>query len=206
VLGLICDEDSEIYEDKYGLIKKFKMINGIDSGFQSQVVRLFLPKLLDGKCLISDIDMLPLSVKYFEENSIKLTDKNIIVYSSDNPECLSNNMYPMCYIAAHSKTYIKVFDLNLSWENFCALLKNRNEDWYTDQKFLFEKINKFFDETKDVIFLKRGWNKFADKRIDRISWSYDSTKVKDGYYIDSHLLRPYNQFRNEIDKLIDIIN
>jgi hypothetical protein len=29
VLGLICDEDSELIEDNYGLVKKFKSIDGI---------------------------------------------------------------------------------------------------------------------------------------------------------------------------------
>ncbi len=47
VLGLICDEDSELIQDQYGLIKKFKRINGIDDGLQSQIVRFYLPPTLD---------------------------------------------------------------------------------------------------------------------------------------------------------------
>ncbi|NBU98037.1 MAG: hypothetical protein EBS19_07480, partial [Spirochaetia bacterium] len=69
VLGLISNEDSDITETEYGLIKKFKKIDGISSSLQSQIVRLFLTKFLDGYSLISDIDMLPLSKDYFLKNS-----------------------------------------------------------------------------------------------------------------------------------------
>jgi hypothetical protein len=199
VLGLICDENSDLYESEFGLIKKFKKIQNVDVSLQSQIVRLFLPKFLNGKCLISDIDMIPLSKKYFEENSRNLNDENIIVYSSDNPECLLNNMYPMCYVSAHSKIFKHLFELEkYDWSDFTLTMKNRNEGWYTDQKILFEKINKYDQK----ILLKRGWSGQANNRVDRINWVYDELKVKNEYYIDSHSLRPYGKFKNEINDLI----
>lgn len=204
VLGLISNVDSEIEESEYGLVKKFKKVEGVDVGLQSQIVRLFLPKFLNGNCLISDIDMIPLSKKYFTDNSSGLTDNNLIVYSSDNPECLSQKMYPMCYFAANSKVFKDIFDLDLNWSQFSQFLKNRNETWYTDQKYLYEKVN-FFCKKNNCIFLNRGWNGLANNRIDRISWIYDDNKVKDGYYIDCHSLRPYKKFKKEIDDLIELL-
>lgn len=203
VLGLICEEESDFYNDEYGLIKKFKKFDDIDLDLQTQIVRLYLPKLLDGNCLISDIDMMPLSVDYFSNNLKLLTENNIILYSSDNPECLQELMYPMCYVLGTSKIYKQIFDLDLSWKNFCIKLKNRNESWYTDQKYLFEKINQ--QSNIEVIHLNRGWNGQADKRIDRIFWVYDENNVKNGYYIDSHLLRPFKEYKHEINKLSELI-
>ena len=110
----------------------------------------------------------------------------------------------MCYVLAHSTVYKKVFDLNISWNEFCYLLNSRNETWYTDQKYLYQKINEHLTDI-DILFLKRGWNGPADRRIDRIDWKYDIQLVKDGYYIDSHLLRPYKQYEQEIKKLTDLI-
>lgn len=205
ILGLICDEDSELYSDNYGLIKKFKKIDGIDLGLQSQIVRLYLPKFLNGKCLISDIDMLPLSVEYFKNNSSGLNDDNVIVYSSDNPECLGGKMYPMCYISAHSKLFIEIFSLNDEWDVFLKKNNDRKEGWYTDQKLIFERINEHHSKNNNCVFLKRGWNGPANKRIDRINWVYDNNKVREGHYIDSHLLRPYNKYKNEIDKLVNLL-
>lgn len=205
VLGLICDEDSDFIKTDYGIVKKFKKIENIDCGLQSQIIRLYLPKFLDGYCLISDIDMAPLSVDYFSTNSQKINENNIIIYSSDNPECIQNAMYPMCYILAHTNTYKKIFDLNLNWNEFCFLLLSLKQGWYTDQKYLYKKINDFKNNGNEVISLARGWNWIANRRVDRARWEYDPDKIKQGYYIDSHLLRPYSKHKIEIDNLINLI-
>jgi len=207
VLGLISDEDSDFQKTEYGIIKKFKKIEKVDVGLQSQIVRIFLPKFLNGNCLVSDIDMIPLSTKYFIESSSGLTHNNLIIYSSDNPECLRNNMYPICYFAAHSNIFSKLFDLDLNWEQFCFFLRNRNEKWYTDQKYLYEKTNTFCSKN-ECIFLKRGWDGWngpAYKRIDRINWVYDKSKVKEGHYIDCHSLRPFKTYKKEIEELVNLL-
>lgn len=205
VLGLISDEESELIKDEYGLIKKFKKVEGIDLGLQSQIVRFYLNNYLEGFSLISDIDMLPLSKIYFEGTCSRLNKENLMVLSSDNPECSSEQMYPMCYIASHTDTFKKVFDLNVSWEEFCTILNSRNESWYTDQKYLYEKVNDFHRKTNNVVFLKRGWNGQASRRIDRINWTYDPDKVKRGFYIDSHLLRPYSEYSTNINDLVNLL-
>lgn len=204
VLGLICDEDSDFIDTEYGIIKKFKKTENVDIGLQSQIVRLFLPKFLKGNCLISDIDMIPLSKQYFTESSSGITNNNLIIYSSDNPECLSEKMYPMCYFAANSEVFLKIFDLDLNWEQFCLYLRNRNESWYTDQKYLYEKTNNFCRKN-DCIFLNRGWSGMAHRRIDRASWGYDRSIVSEGYYIDCHSLRPFKTFKKEIEELIELL-
>lgn len=206
VLGLICNEDSDFEESEYGLVKKFKSIEGIDTGLQSQIVRLFLTKELNGYCLISDIDIIPLSVKYFEECASHLTENNIVVYSSDNPECLYNKEYPMCYVSSHSNSFKLILKLDLNWSEFVKMMKDRNQGWTTDQKYLFEKINEFKLQKNDVVLLNRGWSGMAHKRIDRAFWDYDPFKVSEGYYIDSHSLRPYSQYSKEINKLINHLN
>jgi hypothetical protein len=206
VLGLICDEDSDFEKSEYGIIKKFKSIDEVDNILQSQIIRFFLPKLLNGYCLISDIDMIPLSVEYFDNCSSHLTEDNIVIYSSDNPECLQNNEYPICYVSAHSKSFEKIFELGLNWQSFAQSLKNRNQGWSTDQKYLFEKVTEFKNNTNNVILLNRGWSGMANRRIDRSTWNYDENKVSEGYYIDSHSLRPYSQYKEEINKLINFLN
>lgn len=206
VLGLISDEDSELENSEFGLIKKYKSVEGIDEGLQSQIVRLYLPKELDGYCLISDIDMIPLSPQYFDDCATHLTKDNIVIYSSDNPECLKNNEYPMCYVSSHSESFKKIFELDLDWVSFVNLLKKRNQGWSTDQKYLYEKVNEYKNDTNKVVLLNRGWSNIANKRIDRATWNYDPNKVSEGYYIDSHSLRPYSQYSNQINKLIESID
>ena len=138
--------------------------------------------------------------------SYYLTENNIVIYSSDHPECLSNNEYPMCYVSSHSESFKNILKLDLDWEPFALLMKNRNQGWSTDQKYLFEKVNEFNLHTNNAVLLKRGWSEMLCKRIDRGLWYYDPFKVSEGYYIDSHSLRPYTQHSEEINKLINYLN
>ena len=195
VLGLICDEDSDFIEDDYGLIKKFKSIDGMDIGLQSQIIRLYLTKELTGNLLISDIDMFPMSTKYFVDYVKTFVDGKFYVMSSDNQECLNNKEYPMCY------------NLDSDWVNFANKLNSLNLGWTTDQNYLFNQINKRLTiNPNQIVFLQRGWSPTgANRRIDRLWWSYDENLVKDGYYIDCHSLRPYNDHKEEVNKLINLM-
>lgn len=207
VLGLICNEDSDFIEDSYGLIKKFKSIENINTGLQSQIVRHWLSKELTGNILISDIDMVPLSKEYFVEQIKNFDDTKFYVMSSDNFECNNNREIPMCYNIANSKVYSQILDLGDTWENFAIKLNSMGFGWTTDQRYLWDKVQEQkFKNSESVVFLNRGWSyNGADRRIDRINWSYDPNLVRNGYYIDSHLLRPYNENKEEIDKLINLL-
>jgi hypothetical protein len=207
ILGLICDEDTSLIKTEYGFVKKFKKIEGVSVGLQSQVVRFFLSKDIDGYCIISDIDMLPLSREYFSNVEDQLTPENIIIYSSNHKECLINNEYPMCYVSAHNKTFEKILEIDGTWIEFVKKLNTRNQGWSTDQKYLFEKVNQHRNNDKNnVLLLEREWNSNPDKRIDRGNWRYVPELVTSGYYIDSHLLRPYNEYKQQINDLINLIN
>jgi hypothetical protein len=172
---------------------------------QSQIVRFFLPKYLDGNCLISDIDMIPLSKKYFEDCASHLENDSMVIYSSNHPQTVNNKMFPMCYISAHSNIYKDIFDINLKWEDFCKLLLNRNENWFTDQKYLYEKAIDFEEKRGKLVLLERTWGGQMDNRVDRANWRYSPELVRQGFYIDCHSLRPYVQYKSQIDKLIEWI-
>jgi hypothetical protein len=57
----------------------------------------------------------------------------------------------------------------------------------------------------NIVKLNRGWSPMADKRIDRLNWIYDEALFNKDHYIDSHLLRPYNKYKQEIDSLVDLL-
>jgi hypothetical protein len=198
VLGLICDEDSDLINDEYGLIKKFKKSNFSDDGTQSQVVRLFLSKFLNGTCIISDIDMIPLSENYFIDNLIKFKDTDLLVLSSHHPQTINTNQYPMCYIVGNSKIFDEIFQTNVSWDEFVE--KTTLNGWYSDQLFLYQSIQNYGLDN-----VKFPYRSFIDDRVDRIHWVYNDNLLKNGHYIDSHLLRPYQAYKNEVDRLIELI-
>lgn len=210
VLGLICDENSDFIEDEYGLIKKIKSVEGTSDALQSQIVRFYLPTILDDICITSDIDMLPISKKYFIKDIEEFDSSKFYVMTSDNPECLRNKEYQMCYNLAHSEMFKKVLNIPSDWNELITFLNEKNEGlsreiiWTTDQRFLFEKINSFPEKEK-LVLMNRGFGWLAHNRIDRASWKYEDSEVLNGNYIDSHLLRPYKQFKTEIDNLINLL-
>lgn len=206
VLGLICDEDSDLIQDEFGLVKKFKTIDGVDTGLQSQIVRNWLTKELEGNIIISDIDMVPLSKQYFIDQIKEFDENKFYVMSSDNAECNRNKEIPMCYNISNAKFYSDILDLGDTWEEFVVKLNSMGFGWTTDQNYLWLKVQEQITKNPEsVVLLKRGWSRGADRRIDRLWWNYDSNLVKEGFYIDSHLLRPYNEHKEHVDALINLL-
>lgn len=189
----------EIKENEYGIIHKIKKIENVPTGLQSQIVRLFSSNFIYGNILISDIDMLPLNGDYFNSYLNQLTDKNIILYSGQPYGNVP--FYPMCYVLSNTitlKTALNIGDL--TFEEFCHfLVKKYNSSWNTDEQFLYDSLKNFND---NLIIKSRDFN----NRIDRSNWVYNDELLKNSFYIDSHLLRPYSEFKEQINILINKIN
>ena len=190
----ITNEDS-IVNNEYGVIHKIKSLENIDSGFQSQVVRLFSSNFIDGNILISDIDMLPINKEYFYSYLSELTLDNIILYSGqpygDVP------FYPMCYVLSNSNTLKNILEIkDINFLEFCnKLINDYDGKWNTDENFMYDKLNK---NIKKLIIKNRNFS----NRIDRSNWYYDE-KLLSNFYIDSHLLKPYSKYYEKINDLIN---
>jgi hypothetical protein len=200
VLGLITNEKEEIIYDEYGIIIKLNPIPNYSEGLLSQLVRFYLPKYLKGNCVISDIDMIPLSKKYFIDDLLKYNNNDFIIMSSHHPQTKDIKQYPMCYVAGNSEDFIQLFNLEDDWITFISKIPNMG--WYTDQIHLHNIITN--NKKIEFKFPKRQGG-FYENRIDRVNWTYDVEKLKNGYYIDCHSLRPYKKNESEINKLINYI-
>jgi hypothetical protein len=201
VLGLISDRDTDMYKTEYGFVKEFKAFDDINVGSQSQIVRMYLSKYLNGNCIISDIDIIPLSRKYFIDDINDYNDNDILVMSSHHYQTKHINQYPMCYVIGNSKNFDELFNTNLDWYEFIKKVDESSENkWFSDQVFLYNSINAY-DKEK----IKFPYRSFINDRVDRSYWNYNVDLLKDGHYIDSHSLRPYNSYKQEIDNLIELI-
>ena len=213
ILVTIGDEDYHKIYDDYELIG-YKKVEEIPTSFQSQVSRLFVTKTyLDKTFLTSDIDMIPLCKWYFVDNSDKVDENSLLIYSADAYGYNNQIRYPMCYNLATGKVYNEIMDLNCSYEEFIHRLYSLNIEplWDTDELFWGKCVSEFETNPNTqnrVVKLHRGWGQGAHLRIDRDYWGrYDFSKVKEGYYIDSHLERPYSLYKNSIDSLVnDLLN
>jgi hypothetical protein len=77
--------------------------------------------------------------------------------------------------------------------------------WDTDELYFVKMVN-LYENQSIITKLNRGWEYGrAKKRIDRVYWTYDENELKTQNYVDSHSLRPYSKYKNEIDKLINFL-
>ncbi len=184
-----------IEENEWGIIHKIKALDFTPTGFQAQIVRLFASKFIEGFMLTSDIDMLPINGEYFREYFNELNSENVIIYSGqpygDVP------YYPMCYVLSHSSNFRKYLDIeDLDFNQYCKkLLEKYGEAWNTDENFMYNQ----FENHKNKIIIK---SRDLTRRVDRGNWSYNLELLRNGHYIDSHMLRPYNNYKKYIDELV----
>lgn len=201
ILVKISNNDN-IEENNDFIIHNIKEVKGINTGFQSQVARLYITKYYKNKvCLISDIDMLPLSKSYFVDHIEHIDNNNLIIFSSDAyPNIIR---YPMCYNAAKGQVFDQIMKFEETFEEFVVKLDKMGLGWDTDELFFAKMVSSFYNQSI-ITKLNRGWDLgVAKNRIDRSKWTYDKNKLQSKSYIDSHSLRPYSLYKTEIDNLID---
>lgn len=177
--------------------EQFPLIPGVESSLQSQIVRLYAPKLFpDRIVLTTDIDMLPFDQNYFLSKLPK-SDSEIVIYSSD---AHGGERYPMCYLSSYGKVFssISLEYEDETWEEFVLRLNSLNLGWNTDELYITERINNSpFSKVK----YNRGWEYgMAKNRLDRVYWN-----MQDISYIDAHCPRPYSKHKKEIDSLKSLI-
>lgn len=210
ILVIIGDED-KIKTNEDCIIIHYKKVEGVETSFQAQIARLYVTSLfLENTLLISDIDMLPLSKKYFTDFANEANDNQILIYTSDAYGYNKQKRYPMCYNLAKGKTYQEILNFDSSFQEFVLKLKNLNITpiWDTDELYFGECVYEFEKENHNRILKKqRGFAEGpATNRIDRgYWWNINYDKISEGFYYDCHSLRPYKKYKKEIDSIVNLI-
>jgi len=220
ILFHITDEDSDFYEDEYGIIKKIKKISNIETGFQAQNIRFYATKFFENEtCVIGDIDMFLLDKNYFNKIN-NISDDDFVImesdaYSPDRPETLTwrgNGRYYAPYTTGKGKTFNKILDLPDTFENYIKRLISLKWGFATDELYLANKVDNQ-NEIK-THFLTRGWMSdfYCPKRIEKINFYEtggsklsinDNLDIK--FFIDCHCPNPYDVYCEKIKKIKKLI-
>ncbi len=200
ILVLISDKNL-VTDNIDHIIHEVKAVDGHSTAFQSQIVRMYITKYYsDDLCITSDIDMLPLSYDYFNNIANEFNDNSLVILSSDAYQVVR---YPLCYNIAKGSTFNEILNLDCEFSEYCDRLSKYKQGWDTDELYFGKCVNDFSDQSR-ICLLNRGWHYgMAINRIDRVQWMYDSNLLKEGHYIDCHSLRPYSQYKFEVDKMIN---
>ena len=70
--------------------------------------------------------MVPLSKKYFIDYVNSFDENKFYVMTSDNPECLRNREYQMCYNIAKPQLFKDVFQYLTCFTTFSTFFKNNH--------------------------------------------------------------------------------
>ena len=203
-----------IYTGEQKLNLKGNVINffskNIDSSFVAQNIRILYPSLLDGNtCLVSDIDNLPLSKKYFVDSVLSFNDDSFIIY---RPDACPPNMISMMWNAASSSTWKEIFNID-SEKNLEKNLKKwytkkyaiEGTAWYTDQIKLRKYVNKFSKKNKSRIVelddTELGFFRFNRNRLEKhFNMIQENPNLE---FTDFHMPRPFNEYEELINKVFD---
>ena len=203
-----------IYTGEQKLNLKGNVINffskNMDSSFVAQNIRILYPSLLDGNtCLVSDIDNLPLSKKYFVDSVLSFNDDSFIIY---RPDACPPNMISMMWNAARSSTWKEIFDID-SEKNLEKYLKKwytkkytvEGTAWYTDQIKLRKYVNKFSKKNKSRIVelddTEMGFFRFNRNRLEKhFNMIQENPNLE---FTDFHMPRPFNEYEELINKVFD---
>ena len=206
----------------YGNVIHITPIDDIPIYFQCQIIRFwYLTQLTDKINTIGDIDMLPISKKYFIDSIKNIPDNR---YVHLDPRVETYKKLPANYHIAKGDLFKKVFQLpethqecsryvaslNLGRDlgNACnGAFKNKihwivDEEWSTRQVFNYKPQNIF-------TFIPR--KNIKETRLDRTysmvnnRFLIDIDKLIKGEYYDYHAHRPYIEHKDIIDTIADII-
>jgi hypothetical protein len=196
-------------------------IYGIPSANQAKMARLFLAGM-QGKdvCMVNDIDLIPLGpdyttklMSYRKPNEFLCVETDLYNGSKDEGK------FPMGYFAAEGYQMNDLFNRNgLRWKEFVMQfvgmkkfdiqedissgISNFDPMCFSDESLTRAMLKLYADPNliRRVTLQMAG---ITGRRIDRYpKWEYNYQKLLEGYYYDTHILRPYSQHKVEVDKIM----
>lgn len=217
ILILVANDVPYSLREEADSIILFPPLKNIPTAFQAQCIRLLYPCLLSEfhGIIISDMDIIPLQSDFFVKTIENLDQNNTFCIYRD--VISEYNQYPMCYCAASSETWRSLFNVHIindivllleKWysKDDYAISSASSEMWAQDQLQLFQyvknnlslDIKKFTDEQTKFSRLDRADVDFICKNKNEIK-----KEIKNEKYSDFHLPRPYENFKELLDAILE---
>lgn len=189
-------------DESLGDVVRFTVIPGVEGSLQAQTVRLLVPILFPNEvCMISDIDMLPVSKDYFTKSAIDCPNDAFVIFRDRAYDGWGWKSYPMCYFAAQGSTFSKVFGAS-RYEDINVIIKQWSDlkmGWGTDESLLYLYANSYGENGGKLIKLGHQ----VGPRFDRANWVIENLDIS--RYIDAHCPRPYSGYKFQIDPVVQAI-
>jgi hypothetical protein len=196
----------------------FDPLPGLHTAFQAQCIRLLYPALLetDGAVLTSDVDMVPLSARYFHGHARRIGERQFLAYRS---MLLAVNEIPVCYNAALPAVWGEVFGI-ASLDDVRARLATLGADvhydgtqgghgWTTDQLVLHDVLLERGRTHRDVWILDDRYAGNRRLNLELVGAELVTEAIRRriarGGYTDFHLLHPRAQYGTFNRTVVDLV-
>lgn len=213
------DPESAKIDATWGQVVRIPSVDGVPEYLQTQWSRFFFTKLFsDEICMTSDIDMYPLDGNYFTEDfsaqgnwHLHLNGNGITGKYDDWFSGRCN--LTVCYHVNYGHRFHSIFNMKDTWEEDILRLHSMNlgrdqsqwaehlkglNNWGAEEDYttsvLREKVSSGL-----VNFYTKG---LFGHRFDRSNWNQCVDAMKTHQFVDCHSIRPYNQNRNSIVKVL----
>ena len=189
-------------------IRLFRPVPGLHTAFQAQCVRLLFPALLHDECwdavLLSDMDILPLSRRYFTQPLENLGADKFVMYRAG----VLHGQVPIGYNAALASTWWQIFPairdetdvaqvLGAWWAEGRDYGIRKGAGWFTDQDKLYTHLNAWEAAAGKGRLMRLADGKTGLCRLDRSrpeefrrNLARQSHLLRAGYFADFHMMQP----------------
>jgi len=174
----------------------------------------------DEVCAIMGIDQIPMGTYFLGEVIQNVPDENYVMLIDDQYKLEGkskftwneNGFSPSAYHIAKGSTFWDVYDFEETFEEEIMKLENSNtvtmwgDKWGMDEAYSCNNLMKF-KYRKRISALSKSKD-FLKRRVDcyrNIEVPYDTTLLKNNYYIECHSVRPYSEHKEYLDTLFNNI-
>jgi hypothetical protein len=205
-------------------IERIDPIPGVHTALHAQLIRLFGSRHIDTQdaVLITDIDMLPMNRRYYEEGLAPHGPDTIVSFRKGGfPIRISDGrqveMLAMCYVAATPQGWRAMMGPTPSAEAIQAVARahpyagtHAGQGWWTDQWILTDA----FARVKGVSTVRKSDADLFFQRLDRIDPTPLFTQpfrpmlrqaIASGFYCDYHLHHPVREHQEFIQFVLEAL-
>jgi len=195
----------------------YKPIDGIPNAYITQCIRILYPREItrDEGVLITDMDMIPLNKSFYVDPIKDIENDNFIVIAAEGRDIPQNGNIQnknigqiwLCYNVATPIVWKQVFG---NEKTDILLKKWYNEGttgWFSDQEILTKYVNEYKGKKKVILNSELKFNRL-DRSNNEVYKNLDKLNedIKKGVYSDYHALRPYNQYKDINDLILNSIS
>lgn len=197
-------------------VQLYKPIEGIPEGNHAKVLRYIgASQYKNEVCCITDMDTIPLQKEYLtKQTNLREPNKLLCIGAEVYEGKPEYGKFPAHHMTAEGKIFKQLFNPdNLEYEESIKLISDIKK--YDLKESIINSIEEFSDESLIRVLIEknnvpvqhitRNIDIYNDW-IDRSWWGIDIEKLKSGGYIESNLLRPYEDHVSQIKPILNFLN